>query len=561
MKFGEVDVRTAEGAILAHSLKGTGFAFRKGRTLSASDIAQLARAGHRRVTVAELESGDVHEDAAAARLAQAIAGTDFTASAPHTGRVNLFADRAGLVVIDRDRFDRINAVDEALTAATVPHHARVDTGQMVATIKVIPFAASGASLNLTEAIAKQADRTGHGGPVMRLAAFKPRRIGLIQTWLPGTKRSILTKTVDVTRARIEGLGSRLVRDRQCEHKPRTLAGEIRTFLQAGLDMVLIAGASAITDRRDVLPEAIELAGGKIEHFGMPVDPGNLLLLARVGAVPILGLPGCARSPKLNGYDWVLERLAADLPVTRKDIVGMGIGGLLTDIPSRPLPRANIGRQGADGSPAAPRTITALVLAAGQSRRMGPSNKLLEPVKGVPMVRHVVAAACASHADRVVVVTGHQATEVEHTVGDLPVTFVHNPAYANGLSTSLKAGIAGLDPDTDAVLVCLGDMPLVSQGLLDRMLEAYDPAADHSIVLATNNGKRGNPVLWDRRYFDAMRTIEGDVGARHLIGDHADQVVEIDTGDDAPLLDIDTPDALEALRRSLGDGGPVSIPSE
>lgn len=551
MRFGEVDTRSAEGAILAHSLRGAGFVFKKGRTLSAEDVARLTSAGHKRITVAQLDPGDIHEDPAAARLAAAIAGPDFTASTPFTGRVNLFAGQAGLVVVDRDRFDRINAVDEALTVATVPHYARVAEGQMVATIKVIPFAASAASLSLTEAIAEQADRTGHHGPVIRLAPFRPHRIGLIQTWLPGMKRSILAKTVDITRARIEGLGSTLVRDRQCEHKPRTLAGELRTLVRAGLDMVLIAGASAITDRRDVLPEAVELAGGSNEHFGMPVDPGNLLLLARIGSVPVLGLPGCARSPKLNGYDWVLERLAADLPVTRKDIVGMGIGGLLTEIPTRPLPRGSIGQAERGTKPAVP-AVAAIVLAAGQSRRMGAANKLTETIAGKPMVRHAVEAALSSKAAQVLVVTGYQAEAVQAALNDLPVSFVHNPAFAAGLSTSLKAGVAAAGPETDAALICLGDMPLIGPALLDRMIAAYDPLEGRAIVLASADGKRGNPVLFDRRFFDSIRTIEGDVGARHLIGDHAELVVEIDTGDTAPLTDIDTPDALAAIRQSMDD---------
>jgi molybdenum cofactor cytidylyltransferase len=208
---------------------------------------------------------------------------------------------------------------------------------------------------------------------------------LIQTRLPGTKESVLDKTVAVTARRIDACGGRLVGEQRCAHAVDALAARIRAV---SADLVLIAGASAITDRRDVLPAAIEAAGGVVEHFGMPVDPGNLLLLARLGDRPVLGLPGCARSPKLNGFDWVLQRLAAGLPVGRADIMAMGVGGLLMEIPTRPQPR--------DGTPARPGVVAAIVLAAGQSRRMGPDNKLLALVDGRPI--RVTEADCLPYAE-------------------------------------------------------------------------------------------------------------------------------------------------------------------
>ena len=105
------------------------------------------------------------------------------------------------------------------------------------------------------------------------------------------------------------------------------------------DALIAFGASAITDRRDVIPAAIEAIGGRIERFGMPVDPGNLLLLAERHGMPIIGAPGCARSPKENGFDWVLQRVLAGVPIHDADIRAMGVGGLLMEIASRPQPRA------------------------------------------------------------------------------------------------------------------------------------------------------------------------------------------------------------------------------
>jgi molybdenum cofactor cytidylyltransferase len=349
---------------------------------------------------------------------------------------------------------------------------------------------------------------------------------------------MLDKTVEVTRSRLESLGGRLLGETRCEHDPDALALALRAAGPA--DILLIAGASAITDRRDVLPASIEAAGGRVHQFGMPVDPGNLLLLAELDGKPVLGLPGCARSPKLNGFDWVLQRLAADVEVTPADVRRMGVGGLLMEIATRPQPR-----ESKPAVPHAPR-IGAIVLAAGRSSRMVDRNKLFIEVDGRTMLRHAVDAALGAHLSPVVVVTGHQREQAEATVAGLPVKVVHNPDYAEGLSTSLRAGLDALGDGVNAAIVCLGDMPRITARHLGRLAAAYNPVEGRALVVPTRRGKRGNPVLWDRRFFAAMRTLAGDVGARHLIGEHTDELVEVEMDDDAPLLDVDTPEALAAL---------------
>jgi molybdenum cofactor cytidylyltransferase len=296
----------------------------------------------------------------------------------------------------------------------------------------------------------------------------------------------------------------------------------------------------------VIPAAIEASGGRITRFGMPVDPGNLLVLGERDGKPIIGLPGCARSPKINGFDWVLQRLCADLPVTRRDIMLMGAGGLLMETPMRGQPREREKPGSAPGVAKTPR-IAALVLAAGQSRRMG-RNKLLLPVDGMPMVAHTVDALIASAATDIVVVTGHQADEVRSALAGRSVAFVHNPDYAQGLSTSLKAGLAGLPEDADGALVCLGDMPLVTPANLDRLIAAFNPVEGRLICVPTHEGKRGNPILWARQFFAEMAALSGDVGARSLIERHADAICEVAMTDAGVLLDFDTPDTLSALAK-------------
>jgi molybdenum cofactor cytidylyltransferase len=540
MKFGEVPVDEAVGAVLAHSLRIGALSLKKGRVLSAADIAALKAAGRASIIAARLEPGDVDENAAADDVARRLAGPYASAARAFTGRVNFFAETSGLFVVDRDRVDRFNLVDETITLATIEPYTVVAPKQMLATLKIIPFAVRRKAV--TACLGDVA-----GAPLFHLAPFAQRRVVLLQTRLPGIKESVLDKTVETTRQRLTALGSTLVGEQRCEHRPGALAPLIADAVSDGAQLVLVAGASAIVDRRDVIPAAIEEAGGRVEHFGMPVDPGNLMLLGRLEAVPVLGLPGCARSPKVNGFDWVLQRLLADLPVGPGEVMRMGVGGLLADIPTRPLPRAQA-IAAAGSTPRAPH-VAGLVLAAGQSRRMGTLNKLLIGIDGKPMVRHVAEALAASQAKPLIVVTGHERDKVETALGTLSPHFVHNPDYAQGLSTSLKRGLEALPAEVDAAVICLGDMPLVTAGEIDRLIGAFNPVEGRAICVPTRRGKRGNPVLLAKSFFAELAGIGGDIGAREVIAAHPDEVAEIEMEGDGVVTDIDTPQALAKLAAS------------
>jgi len=337
---------------------------------------------------------------------------------------------------------------------------------------------------------------------------------------------------------------------RCAHKRMALAEEI-TAMIGDADMLLIHGASAIADRRDVIPAAIVAAGGTIDHFGMPVDPGNLLLLGHVAGKPVLGLPGCARSPKVNGFDWVLQRLVAGLPMGKREIMSMGSGGLLEETPVRGLKRADAGgapdTKPVENAPGP--QIAALLLAAGKSSRMG-SNKMLEEIDGRPMVARTAQRLLSSHARPIVAVLGNQADAVDNALGKLPVERVHNPDYAEGLSTSLKCGLAALPAGIDGVVVCLGDMPLIAGRDIDRLIAAFNPLEGRAIIVPTRHGRRGNPILWSRQFLPEMMALAGDSGARRLLDEHADLVAEIEMDNDSVLIDIDTPDALAELRQKV-----------
>jgi molybdenum cofactor cytidylyltransferase len=539
VKFGAVAVADCAGGILAHGLRIDGGVLKKGRVLDSEDAARLRAAGYARVVVARLEAEDVAEDEAAAILARAMAGDGVSVGGSFTGRCNLFADGNGLLCVDGPRLDAMNCVDESMTVATLAANTRVSQGQLLATIKIIPFAVTRDHLRHAESVL-QATR-----PAVRVAAFRALDVALVQTQLPGTRDAVLDKTAKVVAARLEALGSRLAWERRCQHSEEALTATLQQMLAAAPQMLLIVGASAIVDRRDVVPAAIVAAGGHVDHFGMPVDPGNLLLLAHRHDTPVLGLPGCARSPKFNGLDQVLERLLAGLPVGPSEIMAMGVGGLLKETRERAQPR----RRAAPETSSARRAphIAALVMAAGQSRRMGARNKLLAAIDGVPMVVRAVDAAMTGANAGVYVVTGHEHEQVSGALAGRDLHLVHNPRYAEGLSTSLVSGLAALPDDIDGVLVCLGDMPRVTPAHIAKLIAAFDPLEGRAICVPLWGGKRGHPVLWARRFFVEMSEVKGDVGARHLLGEHADLVCEIPVEDDGVLIDVDSPAALRTLR--------------
>ncbi len=528
MKFGDYLIEDAVGVILAHTVRGAAV-LKKGHVVSHADVGMLKTSGIASVVGARLEQGDVGEDVAAAEIAAVLAGSDTHTSPAHTGRCNLLAQANGVVIVDKAAVDAANGIDEAVTIATLPDLAMARTKQIVATVKIIPFAVTG------DVLARV--KSALGPAPLRLAPFRPKRVAMISTLLPGLKSSVVASTESVVRARIAQIDGVVVRSTQIPHDVGAVAQEIRAARDAQANLILLVGASATSDRGDVIPAAIKAAGGELEHFGMPVDPGNLLVLGRMGAAPVVVLPGCARSPRLNGADWVLQRLAAEIPVRPRDIMGMGVGGLLVDTPSRPLPRADAVHEPPQASSA---KVVAIVLAAGQSRRMGARNKLLMDVEGIPLVRRTVSAALAAPVAEVIVVTGHEPERVEKALHGLNVRVVHNPRYAEGLSTSLNVGVGAVPTDASGAVICLGDMPAIVTGHVAGLIAAFDPQEGREIGVPTHHGKRGNPILWGRRFFQEMREISGDVGARHMIGANESLVYEVEFDDTGVLIDLDTP---------------------
>lgn len=537
MMFGEFPSAEAAGARLAHTLKLPHLTLRKGRVLSAADVAALLTAGIERIAGARLDADEIDEDGAARAIAGLLESELIVARSPYTGRCNLYARLPGLLLVDAECIDRLNRISEAITLATLAPHALLAKDRRVATVKIIPFAVP------PEPIARWRAEIG-AAPPMRVAPLRPRRAALIMSVSSGTTERMLELASDATRARLAALGGAQALELRCAHSETAVAQAIAEALAAGCDLLLVLGATISKDRGDVVPAAIVAAGGVIEHFGMPVEPGNMLLSARIGTVPVLNLPGCARSRAHNGLDILLQRLYADLPLTPQDIMGLGVGGLIHAVDDDEAAASNAAAKAPPETPSPPPRIAALLLAAGRSMRMGARNKLLCEIDGVPLVRRAANAALASRACQVMVVSGYQAEQVEAALLDRPVSIVHNPDYADGMATSLRCGLRALPVDVEAVIVMLADMPAVGADDVDRLIAAFDPAHP-TVLVPEHGGRRGNPVLWPRRYFVDMMAISGDTGARGLLEQHANEVRSVAFPSASIFADVDTPATLES----------------
>ncbi len=332
MDFKEISLHQAENTILAHSLNLKKRKLKKGTVLSKADVIELGENNYNSVMVAILSADDICEDIAAENLASAIAGNMVDVERPTTGRCNLKASSDGLLVIDKISLDKINMVHESLTIATLEPFVPVYRGQLIATIKIIPYAVTNSQLQACLTVAKEASN------IVSVAPFNPKSIGFIQTTVSGLRQGILDKTSKVLSQRLARLNSFIAKEIHCQHDIEEVVKAIKELEEFRVDMLIISGATAVADRNDIIPSAITMCGGEIIHFGMPVDPGNLLLLGSCYGKHVMGMPGCARSPKFNGFDMVLDRLVADVSVTSRDIMQMGLGGLLKEIADRPQPR-------------------------------------------------------------------------------------------------------------------------------------------------------------------------------------------------------------------------------
>jgi molybdenum cofactor cytidylyltransferase len=538
VKFGPVPLASAEGAFLAHAVQAGEVRYKKGTRLGAPEIEALQTAGIGEVIVARIDDGDVTEDVAAARLAATAAHPSVRIASPSTGRVNIHAETDGLFVVDRRAIDAINRVDPSITIATLAEFAPVAGGQIVATVKIIPFAVPSAQLDAAIASSKLAT------PLFRVAPWTAKPVGLVATELPSLKSEVMDKTARILRGRLARSGSGLMREVRVPHQAEAVASAIHDLKGQGAGLIIVFGASAVVDPHDVIPEGIRLSGGTVSQVGMPVDPGNLLVLGQLGNVPVIGAPGCARSPKENGFDWILDRTLCGIEITPSDFAGMGVGGLLMEIETRPRPRDT-------GASKRQPKLDAILLAAGRSSRMGGSHKLRALFDGEPLIRRSARVLSSGGARSVTVVLGHDADRMTALLPGFYGKIIVNPDHAEGLASSLRAGIASLPNDSDGALVHLADMPGVTPEALQTMAAAFASSGGQAIVRATHGGKRGNPVILPRSVYSQVARLTGDTGGRAIVEGFAGQVIDVEIGE-AASLDVDTPEALKAAGGLISD---------
>lgn len=532
MIFSEIIATDAAGCILAHSVILKSGKIQKGRLLTPQDCQMLADSGIQTVWAARLSDADVEENAAAACIAQALtkAPTIRIGNAA-TGRCNLYATVSGLCSFDADAVHALNELDEKITLATVGPFSKVRANQLIATIKIIPFAVERHIVEQAARLAQSIRIDVH--PFAKLTAT------LILTRVKDTKTALLEKAAAVTQQRLKRVDADLVSVQHVQHNIDDVSQAIRA---ATSDLTLIFGDSATSDRADIIPAAIEKTGGSIIRLGMPVDPGNLLCLAtHQDSRTILGLPGCARSPKLNGLDWILQRVAASLKISSLDIARMGVGGLLSESPERGTLRTDTDIHPRQERPL---KIGALLLAAGRSSRMGGANKLLLESAGNTVVAQVTRILQAADIPDIIAVTGRDSEAVSATLPAIPT--VYNAAYADGISTSIHAGLAALPSSWDAVLIVLGDMPSLQPDTIKQICEAAN--SDCDAVMPMFDGRQGHPVLWKRAAMPLLLQTSGDVGGKAQLAELGDRALKLPVDDPGVLFDIDTLDSWKAFQQ-------------
>ncbi len=333
MKFGPVHVQTAEGKILGHHIAGEAGRriFRKGKSITADDITTLLELGRDTVYVAELEPGDVLESDAAVRVAAALAGTGLALTRSIAGRVNIAATRLGILRVDIRQLEQVNE-SLGLAVATLEANKVVRPEQVVASVKVIPYAVPEEVVHIIEII----------GVTLDVDPIPDREVAIILSGARAVQDRVYAAFEGPLRARLDVLNARIMTiayvPLEDERGEIELADRVKEMAGGGAELIILAGETAIMDMDDILPRAVRRVGGVVAEVGVPVDPGNLLMVAYLGDLPILGAPGCARSRKTNVIDWVLPRLLAGEKLDRRDLIQLGHGGLLEDTSQRPMPR-------------------------------------------------------------------------------------------------------------------------------------------------------------------------------------------------------------------------------
>lgn len=519
MRFEERDVADCIGWQLAHSILCGPRRLGKATTVSKAIASELRENGVTSAQVFMLEDGDLDEDTAALRAAELSVGDGLIVKAAGRGRANLIAACDG-VFVPGDAIDTLNALSDAFSAASARAFTKVQEGDLVATIKLVPYGVAAGVLSTYRPETK-----------CEIAPFTKFCATLLVGGTAPTE-----KTLRILSTRLSQIGGAIDKIIEVDHEVSAYATALASCHN---DLILMIGASAISDRYDTLPSSVEAAGGRVEKVGMPADPGNLLMLARLGTKTIIGMPGCARSPALNGFDWVLQRYTAGLPLNAEILSQMGTGGLLKEPADRAFPRRTKQDQHSSGKP----KFSAILLAAGRSSRSGETHKLLSQLGQQSVIEKTADLLLFFPSIQTVTVTGDSEDRIRDLLGSRKLQLVHNKNFRNGMGSSIAVGIQALSPKADYTFICLGDMPFIRPSTIDTLMSTAADAPESSIIVPTFNGKRGHPVVWGKRHFKSLSSLNSEVGGREIIRTNSEKVIEVEVDDPGILIDLDTPEML------------------
>ena len=525
MKIFEKDIQETFGCLLMHSVFLEDGRIRKGKIIDKNDIAMMERSDIEKVQVGELEDDDIGENAASGLIAKAIATNQFSVSPTLSGKTNITSIADGLIEIDEGNVTKLNNLSPNIAVSTLNNHDVVYRGDHTVSVKIISFVISSSDLDKILNFLKK-------NKIVKLKKFKSMRFGVIYTIAKNEKRSLIEKTKKSIMSRIGNYNSTIMDERVLPHNSASIKNNVVELLENNINCILLFLSTSVTDVNDIVPTVINDLGGKINSFGMPVDPGNLTLSGKINDVDIIVAAGSARSDSLNGFDWHLNCLHANIEVSQEMVNSLGVGGLLKDIDFA-VKRKRVSKT-IDTKKS---NIAAVVLCAGESKRMGNRNKLLLKVAGKSLIKNYIDNISKSNVSEIVIVTGYQSIEIERELEGYDVKFIHNEKYREGMSTSLNTGINSLSKNINAAIICLPDMPMIGIYEINKLIEYYNPKIGNEICIATYNDQRGNPVLWDRKYFKKLMQIKGDKGGRYLLPKFLEQSVEVVLGE-AVAFDVD-----------------------
>ena len=534
MKILGLDPEESLGSVIAQTYNLPGKTISKGTFVTSEIVDYFKEFDVQTILCAVPANGDIHEDEAAEAISNAIDKNQIYVEKASTGRVNFKSQSLCLVRYERALIREVNLVDESIAFSIVEHNQLLAKNDLIATLKIIPFFTQKKYVDQVISILAKNE-------LFKTHSLNKKKVSLIQTSFEWQKKSMFKATSNVTRNRLEALDCSLNEEKLICHDYKALCSEIRSSTGSGIDILLISGASAITDRSDYIPKAILSEGGEIIQYGLAVDPGNLLLIGKVGNTTVIGMPGCARSPKLNGFDWVLQLLMADIPISREELAEMGAGGLLMEIASRPLPRAL-----AKSVSKREKKVMGVILAAGNSTRMGKDYKLLRNIGDAPLIRNTAIEMLKSDLDSCSIVLGYQSDKVADVIKDLNVNLILNPLWKEGQASSLRAAINTLDSTYSDLLIMLGDLPGIKSIHINSIIEEHllTDNRKSKITIPSFKGQKGNPVIWGRSFIDDLSNLEGDVGGRTLFSEHPAAINILEMDDPWVVKDIDTPEDFE-----------------